>query len=196
MGVAAQVLMNLGLRLERVRAEILVILGSSLEKGGRQGKLSPARIRWSEDETQCHVNQTDDETRNRACQLADEIETLQRAKEEAVASQDFLKRRSCGTEQHEKGRVGSISLPAWLRRNIEQAAGRTTAFKFPCLDTLNALHDKAGEPDTGVLSVLPIPLCLPSGSSSGSFLNFPSARSRPYCLLTTLVPDISRLDFR
>ncbi len=63
---------------------------------------------------------------------------------------------------HEKGReLSAISLPPWLRRNIEQAAGLTTAFKFPCLDTLDALHDNAGEPDAKVLSVLPNPLLPP-----------------------------------
>jgi hypothetical protein len=161
-GFATQVLMNLGLRLENVRAEILAILGPSLEKGGSRAYYPPPPIRWSEDETKGHVYHSDDETKNRARHLAEEIRTLQRAKEEAVASQDFDQAAQLRDRGHEKGReLSAISLPPWLRRNIEQAAGLTTAFKFPCLDTLNALHDNAGEPDAKVLSVLPNPLLPP-----------------------------------
>ncbi len=171
MGVATQVLMDLGLRLENVRTEILAILGPSLEKGGSKAYCPPPPIRWSEDETKDYVYQSDDETKNRARQLAEEVVAIQRAKEEAIANQDFDQAAHLRDKGHEKGReLSAISLPAWLRRNIEQVAGLTTAFKFPLLDTL---HDKAGEPDARVLSVLPSPLIPPTKFVVGIISQFP-----------------------
>jgi hypothetical protein len=160
--VAAQILMNLGLRLENVRAEVLAILGQSSEHEKKGAVYLPPPIRWSEDETKGHVYPLDGETKNRARQLAEEIAVLQQAKEESVASQDFLQAAQLRDKEHEKrGELAAISLPPWLRRNIEQAAGLTTAFKFPCLDTLYALRDKAEEPDARVLPLLPNPLMPP-----------------------------------
>ncbi len=156
MGVAAQVLMNLGLRLENVRAEIVGLLGPSATREETRAYQPAPPIRWSEDELRGNVDQPDDETANRARQLAEEIVTFKRAKEEAVASQDFLQAALLRDKEHEKLRaLAAIGLSAWLRRNIEQGAGLTTAVKFPCLDTLYAVHEKAGEPDAEVLSVLP-----------------------------------------
>ncbi len=75
-GVAAQTLMNLGLRVEHVRAEILAILGgtSNKEERGTYHPLPP--IRWGGDETKGYVYRSDDETKNRARQLAEEIVAL------------------------------------------------------------------------------------------------------------------------
>jgi len=160
--VAALVLMNLGLRLENVRAEILAILGQSSPENEVRAVYPPPLIRWSEDETKGNVDQSDDETKDRARQLAEEIVTLQRAKEEAIASQEFLEAAQLRDKEREKRKeLAAISLPAWLRRNIQQGAGLTAAFKFPFLDTFSALPDQAGEPDARVLSLLPNPLMPP-----------------------------------
>ena len=133
-----------------------------MKKGESRAYHPALPIRWSEDEAKGNLGQPDDETKNRARQLAEEIITLQRAKEEAVAAQDFLQAVQLrDKERQNRGELATISLPAWVRRNIEQEAGLTSAFKFPCLDTLAPLQDKAGEPDARVLSVLPNPLMPP-----------------------------------
>ena len=172
--VAAQVLMSLGLRLENVRAAVLAILGQSSPENEIRAVYPPPPIRWSENETKGNVDQSDDETKDRARHLAEEIVTLQRAKEAAVASQDFLQAAQLRDKEREKRKeLAAISLPAWLRRNIQQGAGLTAAFKFPFLDTFNALPDQAGEPDAGVLSVLPSPLVPPVRFVVGIVPRFP-----------------------
>ena len=122
--VAAQVLMNLGLRLENVRAEILEILGLSLEKGGSKAYYPPPPIRWSEDETKDYVYQSDDETVNRVRQVAEEIYTLQRAKEEAVASQDFDQAAQLRDREHEKRReLAAITVPPGYEETSSKRLG-------------------------------------------------------------------------
>jgi hypothetical protein len=87
MGVAAQILMNLGLRLENVRVEILetfsradlgINLGLRLENvrakilatlqraedEGSGAYSAQSRIRWGGDETKCHKDQSDCEIKN------------------------------------------------------------------------------------------------------------------------------------
>ncbi len=183
--VAAQILMNLGLRLENVRAEVLALLGAASKREGVDACDLLPPIRWSEEDTKRYLYQSDDEAKNRACQLAEEIAPLQRAKEDAVANQDFLQAAQLRDQEYQKrGELAAISLPAWLRRNIEQAAGLTWASIVPLLHTLVSLRDRAEEPDARALSLLPNPLVPPVKFVVGVIPRFPAST-----LKAVLPPD-------
>lgn len=183
-GVAAQVLMNLGLRLEKVRAEIRAILQQSSENEKSNEHSPQSRIRWGDDETKCHGYPLDDETKNRARQFAEEITSLDQAKMDAVARMDFDKAAQLRDKADEKRReFAALDLPAWVRKNVERFSDalRTKVSRFPLLDML---HDEAGEPDAGVLSVLPNPLMPPVKIVVGTLPRFPVST-----LKALMVPD-------
>jgi len=170
-GLAIVVLMNLGLRLEKVRAEVRATLQRA-ESEGSTAYSPQSRIQWGGDEAKCHVYPLDDETKNRARQLVGEVAALRQAKEDAVANQEFRQASQLRDKEDEKrGKLAAL-VPSWVRRNIERAAEARPAkhSRYPLLDML---RDEAGEPDAGVLSVLPNPLMPPVKIVVGTIPRFP-----------------------
>jgi len=171
-GLAAQVLMNLGLRLDRVRAEIQATLQRA-EAEGSTAYSPQSRIRWVYDETKRHEYPVDDETKRRVCQLAEAIAPLQEATEDAVASQDFEQAVKVRDKRDQYWKeLGSLNVPEWVFKNVKRlvSAWPTKASRFPLLDML---HGEAGEADPSVLSVLPNPLMPPVKIVVGTVPRFP-----------------------
>jgi hypothetical protein len=151
-GFAAQVLMNLGLRLEKVRAQIQANPGRFDDE---------SCTRRTSDKSRSSVRQLDDDTKRRVRQLAEELAPLQRAKEDAVAHQDFSQAVQLRDKQDQCWReLQNFNLPESVLTNVNRLvnAWPTKASRFPLLDMLNA---EAGKPDPAVVAMLPNPMMPP-----------------------------------
>jgi hypothetical protein len=169
-GFAAQVLMNFGLRLEKVRAEVEAILGRN-ENDGKTG-YSQTQIRWRNDKLQSPVRLLDDQTKRHVRQLADALAPLQEAKEKAVESLDFTQAAQLRDQQDQIWReLRNLNLPEWVLRNVRRLVN------WPQVSTLayslDMYHDEPGEPDPAVSSVLPNPLMPPVKIVVGTVPRFP-----------------------
>jgi hypothetical protein len=102
-GVAAQVLMNLGLRLEQVRAEIVAHLG-----GAASQPAPPARRNEIED--------LPDALRPAIAELDAEIRRFTLAKEEAVANQDYELAARQRDEAHKLHSKRGSLVREWIAR--------------------------------------------------------------------------------
>jgi ATP-dependent Clp protease ATP-binding subunit ClpA len=107
-GVAAQVLMNLGLKLQHVRDEVLNLLGWSPAVPIRR---QPAESAAPE------VEDFPAEVRQAAADLDAEIERFTLAKEAAVAEQDFEKAAHLRDEADRRRRRRWTLLPGWVSAN-------------------------------------------------------------------------------
>src|SRR5438445_2430407 len=87
-GVAAQVLRNLGLKLEDVRAEVLKLLGRNLGSGERSALSNLSEV------TDTDLSELAPETQGAVCQLEVQIGKLNQEKELAVAAHDLEKAAS------------------------------------------------------------------------------------------------------
>ena len=90
-GVAAQVLMNLGLRLEHVREEVLNLLGhrQNLQKaGGAVDEAAPP------EEASAEIQHLPEPARKTVAEFDRQLDVIEQEKEEAVAAQDFEKAAS------------------------------------------------------------------------------------------------------
>jgi ATP-dependent Clp protease ATP-binding subunit ClpA len=112
-GAAAQALINLDLRMERVRAEIQATLQRSEDEGSTA--YSPqSRIRSAKDESQSPVRQLDEDTKRRVRQLADAILPLQKAMEDAVACQEFERAAKVRDKRDQYYKeLGRLNVPEW-----------------------------------------------------------------------------------
>jgi ATP-dependent Clp protease ATP-binding subunit ClpA len=123
-GVAAQVLMNLGLKLEDVREEILNLLGDNRDPG--EYGSSPRRTSFPEGPDEESQDLPSD-VREALRELDDRIERLNVEKEAAVAGQDFeraahLRDQADGLLRERRNRFPQwpkrfIIDPSWLSRN-------------------------------------------------------------------------------
>src|SRR5262249_55490539 len=101
-GVAAQVLMNLGLKLEDVRQEVLDLLGEGTEARKSNGKRSASFVRK---DPHADLQDLPEHARRALQELDAQIERLDREKEDAVAEQDFEK-AACLRDQADKLKKG------------------------------------------------------------------------------------------
>lgn len=148
-GVAAQLLMTLGLRLELVRTMIQANPESFDDEG---------RFRSSGDNPPPPVRPLDDDSKRRVRELAEELAALERGKFDAVANQDFDEAAQLRDKQDRFWiELRSLHLPRFVLKNVKRLVRATTS-RFPLLDML---CDDAGEPDAAVLSMLPNPMMPP-----------------------------------
>lgn len=158
-GFAAQILINLGLRLEKVRAQIQANPGRFDDE---------SRIRWNNDSSQSPVRHLDDDIKRRVRQLAEELASLQRAKEEAMAG---LRLHQVARLRHKQSHcwqeLRTFNLPKFVLANVNRFVNvwSTRSSRFPLLEML---LDEAGEPDPAVLAMLPNPMLPFLGLSRGN----------------------------
>ncbi len=194
-GLAGVALMNVGLRLEQVRAEIRATLRRA-EAEGNAAYSPQSRIGWVAHKKESRVYEFDDETKRRVRQLAEAIPPLQVAMEEAVARQEFSTAAELRDERYRCWKeLESLGVPEWVWRNVKQCTGGAWT-RFPLLDTLDR---EAGEPHPTVVSALPKPLMPPVRVVVASVPRFPLSALRaalpaddifsPYC--QAVVPLIS-----
>ncbi len=148
-GGAAQLLMKLGLRLERVRA----MIQANPDRFDDEG-----RLRSSGDNPSPLVRTLDDDSKRRVSKLAEELAALERGKFDAVANQDFDEATQLRDKQDRSWiELRNLHLPRFVLENVKRLARATTS-RFPLLDML---CDEAGEPDAAVLAMLPNPMMPP-----------------------------------
>jgi hypothetical protein len=171
-GRAAVALLNLGLRRDVVRAEILATLerleaegGTAFSPESRIGRANSGRggpVSRPDEESRRRTFRLDDETKRRVYELAEAIAPLQKAKEDAVARGAFERaaqlRDECDTYWKE---LGGLDLPEWVGQNARRlvAARRGERPRYPILEELD---ETTGEPDPWVLSLLPNPMSAPA----------------------------------
>jgi hypothetical protein len=167
-GVAAQVLMNLGLRIEQVRTEIQAIPERDDDESSDVDS-SQSRIIASE----IPPRELDDETKRQVRQLAETLAPIQEAMEKALASQAFVEAaRLRDGQDHIYKQLNGLHLPEWVIKNVKRfvhAWPKTANFAY----TLDMYQDEPGEADLKVLSSLPNPLMLPLRIVVGNVPRFP-----------------------
>ena len=155
-GDAAQVLMNFGVQLEKVRAEIVAILGPATPP-------SPPSFRttWYSSDSTPPLRQLGDDEKIHVRQLAEELAPLQRAKEDAVASHNFEQACQLRDRQDQIWQeLERLNMPEWVYLNVKRLASGwpTEGPRFPLFDLL---RDEPGEADARIVAVLPNPLMPP-----------------------------------
>ena len=138
-GFAANVLMNLGLRLEQVRTEMAAIPERADKEGGNS---YPPQFQIAASESRAHP--LDHETKQRVRQLADALRPLQEAKENAVAVQDFQQAAQLRDRQDEIWKeLRSLNLPEWVFKNVKRLVNAWSVdFKSPY--SLDRYYDEPG----------------------------------------------------
>ena len=180
-GVASQVLMNLGLSLERVRDELVALLGS--RQDASKPSFSRASAGWKTD-SPANLAELDEETRRRVRELAEKIAPLQSEKEDAIARRKFLQAVKLRNRQKRYWtELDSLNLPEYVLENVKRFVNARNGMssKLPLLDMFD---DESGEADATLLSVLPIPLVPPVKIVFATVPRFPVGTLR-----AVLTPD-------
>lgn len=180
-GVASQVLMNLGLSLERVREELVAILGSGQDANRPSSYGVPIRRKA---ESPANLAELDEETRRRVLDLAEKIAPLQSEKEDAITRRKFLQAVKLRNRQKRYWtELGSLNLPEYVLENVKRLVNASNGL-FSHLPVLDTFDDESGEADACLLSVLPIPLVPPIKMVFATVPRFPVSTLR-----AALAPD-------
>ena len=153
-GVAAQVLMNYGLKVEQVREEVIALLGSGM-RSMPAPELSPKEI-----------EDLPDELKSASAEMDGEIQRYTLAKEEAIANQDFekaamLRDRAERVRQRKKAMIRDwivnrpidVAWLSWSGRAVPKLAERINdQRRWDALAELGTALEQAGCTDTEILS--------------------------------------------